>query len=465
VRFGLDPSARRIDGGRILLGGSPLRLFRLSAGGARIVDAIEVGDSLTGQHATLTDRLVDAGAIHPQLDHSSSATFNASDVTLVIPAFAATGASNEVQRSIAAIVRATSASVSVVVDDASPGPIGPIDGASILRLPHNVGPGGARSAGLAGVTSALVAFVDTDVVVGPGWLDGLLAHFDDPRVGLVAPRVSSTPGQSTRERYETWRSPLDLGGQPARIRAGSRVSYVPGAAIVVRTEALRSIDGFNAALRWGEDVDLVWRLDAAGWRCRYDPTATATHAPKPNWAEWMRQRYSYGSSAAPLAAQHPGALAPARVSSWSAASWALLFCGRRLAPLGVVTALGTTLALARKLTPMAHPVKESFRLAGVGHLFAGRILASAITRAWWPIACLAAVLSRRCRWVLAAAIAVPPLIDWVKERPDLGPLRVVALRTLDDAAYGAGLWAGVVRERSIDALRPDFTSWPGRRTA
>jgi mycofactocin glycosyltransferase len=465
VRLGFDPSARRLDAGRILLGGSPLRLFRLSAGGAAIVDRIEAGESLRGNHAALTDRLIDAGAVHPLRDIDEVPMFTAADVTLVIPAFARSGAVDDLREALAAIVASTGAASALVIDDASPEPIAMVDGATVLRLERNVGPGGARAAGLDQVTTALVAFVDTDVIVEPGWIDGLLIHFNDSRVGLVAPRVLSAPGSSVLERYETWRSPLDLGDSPARIRAGSRVSYVPGAAIVVRAEALETIGGFNPALRWGEDVDLVWRLDATRWRCRYEPSVTVSHLPKPNWMAWLRQRYSYGSSAAPLAIEHPGALAPARLSGWSAASWVLLVGGRRVAPLGVLTAVGTTLALSRKLAPMEHPVKESFRLAGLGHLFAGRILASAITRAWWPLAVVAAVVSRRFRWIVGAAMVTPPMIDWLKERPALDPARAVALRVLDDAAYGTGLWAGVMRTRSMAALVPDLTSWPGRRPA
>jgi mycofactocin glycosyltransferase len=39
------------------------------------------------------------------------------------------------------------------------------------------------------------------------------------------------------------------------------------------------------------------------------------------------------------------------------------------------------------------------------------------------------------------------------------------VRVLDDVAYGAGVWRGVLRERTIAPLLPRFSSWPGRRTA
>ena len=51
---------------------------------------------------------------------------------------------------------------------------------------------------------------------------------------------------------------------------------MPTAALVVRRAVLE--DGLDTALRYGEDVDLVWRLHDAGWRVRYDPAVVVgTH--------------------------------------------------------------------------------------------------------------------------------------------------------------------------------------------
>jgi hypothetical protein len=66
--------------------------------------------------------------------------------------------------------------------------------------------------------------------------------------------------------------------------------------------------------------------------------------------------------------------------------------------------------------------------------------------------------------VLAAA-TVPLLVEWVQERPGLDPARWLAVRLADDVAYGAGVWAGCGRARSLAALVPDLSEWPGRRRA
>jgi mycofactocin system glycosyltransferase len=254
------------------------------------------------------------------------------------------------------------------------------------------------------------------------------------------------------------RSPLDLGPLEGRIRQGTRISYTPSAMWLCRTEAMRQINGFDETLQVGEDVDALWRLDAAGWRCRYQPTAVCTHLPRSTVSDFVAQRIGYGTSAAALAQRHNGALAPVRVSGYSAGMWALIALGYPI--FGALVGAGTIAALARKLRDVPNAVEESARLAGLGNLHAGRTIASAITRVWWPIAVVLALFSKRMRWVLITAAVVPSMYEWWKGRPKLDPIRFTALRVLDDAAYGVGVWKGVVQEQNFDALKPDLTSWP-----
>jgi mycofactocin glycosyltransferase len=419
MRYRLDRTVERH--GDVVIGGSPLKLFRLSAGGVAVVERIERGEAVAP--SVLVDRLLDAGAIHPLPDADAPHAFAASDVTIVVPVHGELG-------------RVPFGSI--VVDDASPSPVA---GATI-RLDTNLGPASARMVGLGHVTTPLVAFVDADVALPDGWLDELLPHFDDSRVGLVAPRIRSMPGGSALERYESRRSPLDLGPEPARIRAGTRVSYVPAAAIVVRVDAIHEVAGFDVDVRFGEDVDLVWRLDEAGWKCRYEPAVEAHHPPRPTWRAWARQRIDYGSSAAPLSTRHAGRLAPVEMSGWSAGAWGLAAAGYPLA--GVVVGAGSAAALVPKLGDV--PPRVSLRIAGLGNLHAGRLLAGAVRRVWWPIVLVAAIRSRRARLIALASLI---------------PLRH-PVQLADDVAYGIGVWKGMWRERTVAPLIPRFTSWPGR---
>ena len=101
------------------------------------------------------------------------------------------------------------------------------------------------------------------------------------------------------------------------------------------------------------------------------------------------------------------------------------------------------------------------RLAGGGTLAAARPLGSALSRTWWPLAIPAAVAVRRLRLPVTALILAPPLLDWADRRPPLGPVRYVAARLLDDAAYSLGVWQGCVGRRTVRPLLPVFR--PGSR--
>ncbi len=447
--YRLDSSWRRPGDGTVVIAGSPLRLFRLSTGGAQVAAMLEMGAAPdTAAVHQLLDRFVDAGALHPE---HRQGPFGMADVTVVIPAYDAP------DLQLPARVRA------IIVDDASPTPLSipspvvPSPVMTVLRHDTNRGPGAARNTGLAQVTTPLVAFLDTDVVAPEGWLAALLTHFADDRVALVAPRVASAPGSSWLARYEQRHSPLDLGDEPARIVAGTRVSYVPAAALLCRVSALRDIGGFDESLRLGEDVDLVWRLARAGHRCRYEPASVVQHRARSTFVALLRQRFGYGHSAARLAQRHPGALAPVRMSGWSALAW-LLIAARRPIP-AIAVAVATTVALQRKLHDV--PPTESARLAGLGHVAAGRQLAEAIVRVWWPFALVAAAICRRARPSIAAAFVLPSLYDAARQR-SARALLDAPLLAADQMAYGAGVFAGVVEQRAAGPLWPSFTNWPQR---
>src|SRR5206468_746740 len=108
------------------------------------------------------------------------------------------------------------------------------------------------------VASDVVAFVDSDCRASAASLRALARHLADPVVAVVAPRV--VPADADGARLP--RSPLDMGALPATVIKGGRVSYVPSTALVVRRDALLRVDGFDESLRYGEDVDLCWRLHA-----------------------------------------------------------------------------------------------------------------------------------------------------------------------------------------------------------
>jgi mycofactocin system glycosyltransferase len=466
-RYSLDNSWRRPKKGNVLIAGSPLRIFRLSAAGQSIAESLEQTGEAPSSGQLLVTRLIDAGALHPLPSLEGNAP-TLSDISIVIPLFARS--ENDIVHVQNLITEFSAFPQVVVVDDASPiaFPEMPNTNVTVRCQEMNNGPAAARNAGLAYVSTSHVAFVDSDVQCTHEDICELAKWWNMPQLAVLAPRIKSlkwfrwgaaiSPYVARISKYEEVRSPLDMGAFPARVRAGTRVSYVPSALLLCNVAALRAVNGFDESLRTGEDVDLIWRLDAAGYSCRYEPSIEVHHLPRTTIQQLAEQRIGYGESAALLAKKHQGALAPLRVSGWSTGVWASIALGFPI--IGGVVAAGTAVALSRKLRFLPDAEKESARLATLGHLHAGKQIASAVTRVWWPIAVLLALVSRRARWALCLAAFVPALSDWWTTRPHLDPVRYTLLRWVDDMSYGFGVWKGVVREGNYDPLIPELSSWP-----
>lgn len=451
LRVALDRRVVVLDGGAVLLGGAPPRMLRLAPAGR----ALLAGGGFTVADATsaaLARRLVDAGVVHP-VPHTGPGR---DAVTVVIPVRDRTAA---VARLLAALPRDLGAIT--VVDDGSTDAaalraVARAANARVLRHDRPRGPAAARNTGLAAAATPLVTFLDSDVLPSPGWLEPLLAHLADPAVGLVAPRIVALPPvRGWLGRYEAVRSSLDLGPDPAVVVPRSRVAYVPSAALLVRRDAVGR--GFDDDLHVAEDVDLVLRLHAAGWRLRYEPASRVAHDHRTGLRSWWLRKAYYGSGAAPLALRHPGAVPPMVLSPWSVAAAGLLLLRRPLAAAAVVVCAAER--LARQLKGTAHPRWTAARIVGLGAAGAVAQTADAVTRHYWPLTVAACAVSARARRTVAAVALAEGVVDWLRRRdrdPAVRPGLVghVVAHRLDDLAYGAGLWWGALRHRTLAPLRP-----------
>jgi mycofactocin system glycosyltransferase len=443
LRLVLDRTVRRGPGGT-LIGGSPRRILRLSNDGWRALALLEQGVDAPAAARALGRRLVEAGMAHP-----CPAPREARDVTIVIPVRDRLA---ELGRCLGALDPATAV---IVVDDGSSDPsaiataVARHGNARLLRRPAPGGPAVARNAALAVANTELVAFLDSDCVAPRTWLPALSGHFDDPLVGAVAPRVrlAGRP-RGLLGRYLAARSPLDMGAGAAGVQPGGAVSYVPTAALVVRRAALG--DGFDAALRYGEDVDLVWRLRAAGWSVRYDPGVSVGHDEPATLRGLLARRFRYGTSAAPLAARHPGRLVPAVVPLWPALA-ALLLLTRRPGPAAVVAAQ-QSIAVSHRARGRGLP--GAFGLWWFGETAGQTVLSVGRYAATFGLPVALATAVRRRRPTMLALLALPLLDEWRRSAPELDPVRWTALGLADDAAYGAGVWWGCVRARTVRPLLP-----------
>jgi N-acetylglucosaminyl-diphospho-decaprenol L-rhamnosyltransferase len=173
-------------------------------------------------------------------------------------------------------------------------------GADWIETGHNVGYGraanlGAQQKGVA--DSDYVLICNADIEIEPGSVAILAAALDaDPSLGAVGPRILNTDGTlypsartfpnlvdamghgllgllAPRNRFTRRYRMLDWDHAEA-----AEVGWISGACFLARRTAWDAVGGFDPDFfMYLEDVDLCWRMHAAGWLIGYEPQAEVLH--------------------------------------------------------------------------------------------------------------------------------------------------------------------------------------------
>lgn len=182
----------------------------------------------------------------------------------------------------------------LVQDDASPlydlRDLIPPALANVERNAKNLGFAGNANAGAKRASGEALLFCNQDVYAGPeisaGWDAVLLHAFDDPQVGIAAPRLLFPDGrvQSVGGGFDARGQPFHtcLGwANPGHPQASRRraVGWVTGAALAIRRDLFEQIGGFDTGYAGGyfEDVDLCCAARKLGYTVLIDPAATLVH--------------------------------------------------------------------------------------------------------------------------------------------------------------------------------------------
>lgn len=429
-----------------LTGGAPWKLLRLPGGSKTVAQSWINGARIQPGQERFARTLINQGMLHPIYE----SRIDVEQLDVVIPVH------NDISR-VSRLLTSLSDFHVTIVDDASSNPsllaeIVSTFGQSLTRLEENVGPGGARNAGLSSTSRQFVWFIDDDVTVNDA-LDvaaRLFCQFNDPMVSCVAPRVRGSGGASLRDKFELRFSPLDMGARPQIVVPGGPVSYLPSACMMVRRSAVGA--GFDPSLRIGEDVDLVWRLHDQGWLVRYLADVVVTHRARTSWKAWWHQRVQYGVSSGELAKRHPGRLAPLRVDPWTLVAWGTVFIGRP--SLGARIISVNSEALVERLEDSAdEPEQVAREVVAKGMVKSGGPLARATVRTFGPLLLLFALHPKLRRRVLALFVVGTA---WRWRKTQLHPLDV-PVAIADDLAYSLGVAKGAIKSRSLATMTPDIT--------
>jgi cellulose synthase/poly-beta-1,6-N-acetylglucosamine synthase-like glycosyltransferase len=166
-------------------------------------------------------------------------------------------------------------------------------------------PGAARNRGMEMARGPILAFIDADCVADPTWLTNLTAPFLDPAVGVVGGRIlSQEPNTGLVEAFLATVKRADA----QRYHAGEPMGF-PTGNVAYRRAALDPVGPFDAAMPWGEDIDLAWRVQAvAGFQGVYVDDAVVYHKHRSTVTGLLRQYWKYGTSEIVLTTLYRGAV-------------------------------------------------------------------------------------------------------------------------------------------------------------
>jgi len=155
-------------------------------------------------------------------------------------------------------------------------------GFMVLDASGTPGAAAARNAGAQAAGGALLAFCDADDVVGPGWVQGCIDGLQH------ADAVTGCFDNATLNG--------GVAGDP-QPPATSQLGFLPAGLssnLAVRRPAFVGVGGFDERLSVGEDIDLCWRLQLAGYRFGVATGAVVARRERARAGDVFRQAFSYG---------------------------------------------------------------------------------------------------------------------------------------------------------------------------
>ena len=172
----------------------------------------------------------------------------------------------------------------------------------VLSLGRNTGFAAANNAGARAARGRYLAFLNNDTEPDPSWLRVLRSGLESSRgAGFATSRIVYMDARSVVDSagdvLTRWGGAFKRGhgGPAAAVLEPTEVFGACGAACLFRREVFEAAGGFDEDFFLiFEDVDLSYRVQLLGYRCRYVPDAVVAHAGSATLGRVSRTAVFYG---------------------------------------------------------------------------------------------------------------------------------------------------------------------------
>ena len=192
----------------------------------------------------------------------------------------------------------------IVVNDGSNDDTGEIVSEYPVKLitTPNCGLSSARNTGMYNAEGEIIAYIDDDAYPEEHWLHYLAFAYATTRHGAMG-----GPNIIPEEDGPIATCISNAPGGPVHVLETDEIAeHVPGCNLSVRKEVLMKIGGFDPIYRAaGDDVDLCWRIQEAGYTIGFHPSAMVWHHRRNSIKAYWKQQQGYGKAEALLESKWP----------------------------------------------------------------------------------------------------------------------------------------------------------------
>ena len=352
----------------------------------------------------------------------------------------------------------------IVVDDASTDHTASSVSAfpvQLIPLKENKQASYCRNLAASKARGDILAFIDSDCLAEPLWLQELIPAFKDPSLGAVGGMVDSYFVESSLDLYEQVKSSLIVGFRAKRSLERERFFYVPSCNLLARRDLFLKLGGFKEELSVGEDVDLCWRMQDAGYHVEFRPAGRIYHRHRNRLRHFCARRFDYGTSEPLLQQLHPErrkqmVFPPGASLFWGIAIFVITFGSFPfLALCGIIV--------------LFDALRKLFRIRGKGTTIKFPAVFMAVIRSYFAFSyhCCAFISRYYLFWAIVVMLLFPlafiiimgmhllaALVEYFIKKPRLNPVSFFFYFSLEQLSYQLGVWWGCLKNLSFSSVNP-----------